>query len=60
MAVAVRTPVRAARRKPRGWTALRILVYALLVLGAFVVLLPFIWSVATSFKLETDIVRYPP
>ncbi|MCP9487280.1 MAG: carbohydrate ABC transporter permease [Gaiellaceae bacterium MAG52_C11] len=33
-----------------------------LVLGfvAFVVLLPFIWTLLTSFKLETDIVQYPP
>jgi multiple sugar transport system permease protein len=39
---------------------LRITTFLVLVLVAFVVLLPFIWTLLTSFKVETDIVRYPP
>lgn len=34
-------------------------IYAALALGAAVMLLPFVWMVATSLKTEADIFRYP-
>lgn len=39
---------------------LRVTTLLVLLLVAFVILLPFIWTLLTSFKLDTDIVRYPP
>lgn len=39
---------------------LRLTTYLVLGFVAFVVLLPFIWTLLTSFKVETDIVQYPP
>lgn len=56
-------PEAATPPRPRPDLALRLLrLTTYLVLGfvAFVVLLPFIWTLLTSFKLETDIVQYPP
>ena len=38
----------------------RILVYAVLILGTLVTLVPFVWIVATSFKPPSEIVRIPP
>ncbi len=37
-----------------------ILVYAVLILGTLVTLVPFIWILATSFKSAAEIVRVPP
>jgi len=46
--------------QPRGRRrAARIVLYAFLVLSAFVVLLPVIWMVFTSVKPERDIVTHP-
>jgi multiple sugar transport system permease protein len=38
----------------------RIVVYAILILGTLVTLVPFIWILATSFKSASEIVRIPP
>jgi multiple sugar transport system permease protein len=39
---------------------LRITTFLVLAFVAFVVLLPFIWTLLTSFKVNADIVTYPP
>lgn len=36
------------------------LAYALLIIGAFVALMPFLWMVSTSLKARTEVFRYPP
>ena len=57
MAVAARTAPAVSRRSfPVGKT----LTFILLAGVSFLILLPFIWTLLTSFKLETDVVRYPP
>ena len=57
MAVAARTAPRVTKRSfPIGKT----LTFLLLAAVSFVILLPFIWTLLTSFKLETDVVRFPP
>ena len=57
MAVAARTAPRVPKRSfPIGKT----LTFLLLAAVSFVILLPFIWTLLTSFKLETDVVRFPP
>lgn len=38
----------------------RVLVYAVLILGTLVTLVPFIWILATSLKPASEIVRMPP
>jgi multiple sugar transport system permease protein len=38
----------------------RILVYAILIFGTLVTLVPFVWILATSFKPAAEIVRIPP
>src|SRR5262245_7202451 len=38
----------------------RILVYALLIAGSVVFILPFMWMVATSLKQSQDVFTYPP
>ena len=43
-----------------GHHVTRILVYAILILGTLVTLVPFIWILATSFKSASEIVRIPP
>jgi multiple sugar transport system permease protein len=63
MAVAVRQPKGLARfrREPGGWDrAWRVTALVLLILAAIIMLLPFIWTLATSFKPEADVVRFPP
>jgi multiple sugar transport system permease protein len=53
--------VRASRPRPDlASRLLRLTTYLVLAFVAFVVLLPFIWTLLTSFKLDTDIVQYPP
>ena len=39
---------------------LQILVHAILLIGAFTMLLPFIWMVSTSFKPSSEIYVFPP
>jgi multiple sugar transport system permease protein len=36
------------------------LAYLLLIIGAFVALIPFLWMVSTSLKARTEVFRYPP
>ncbi len=56
----------AAERAPlvtQSRTTRRVIVVvslALLVAALFVMLLPFVWMVATSFKPEAEVVRFPP
>jgi multiple sugar transport system permease protein len=52
--VELRTGPTAAQR------LLRITTFLVLAFVAFVVLLPFIWTLLTSFKVNADIVTYPP
>ena len=47
-------------RRRRSHHVARIAVYALLILGTLVTLVPFIWILATSFKPASEIVRMPP
>jgi multiple sugar transport system permease protein len=59
------TPVNQETTRPqeRGksrFSAGQIVVYAILILGIFYTLLPFLWMLATSFKSATEIVRLPP
>ena len=60
-----------ARRPPQQYTVrstswrgrhpvTRLLVYAILILGTVVTLVPFIWILATSLKPASEIVRMPP
>lgn len=48
------------RRQSTGEVVLRVLVYALIVLGAAVVLIPFAWMLSTSLKEESQLFVYPP
>ena len=45
---------------PRLINAESILTYAVLLVGAVVILLPFLWMVSASFKPEGEILTYPP
>ena len=47
-------------RRYGGHHVARIIVYAILILGTLVTLVPFIWILATSFKSASEIVRIPP
>ena len=49
-----------AAQHRRSHPLTRILVYAVLILGTLVTLVPFVWIVATSFKPAAEIVRIPP
>jgi multiple sugar transport system permease protein len=60
MAVAVKAPVARAATPQLTKRLLRVATFLTLLFVAFIVLLPFIWTVLTSLKLEEDIVRYPP
>jgi multiple sugar transport system permease protein len=48
------------RRQSTGETALRLFVYAVIVLGAAVVLVPFAWMISTSLKTQAHLFVYPP
>ena len=47
------------RRSP-GEVALRVAIYAVIVLGALVVLVPFGWMISTSLKSQDRLFVYPP
>src|SRR5687767_905768 len=54
-AVKLETP-----RQPGRWGK-RLLIHILLISGAFVMTLPFLWMVSTSLKTRTDVLsEYPP
>ncbi|MDI6784705.1 MAG: hypothetical protein QME64_11515 [bacterium] len=38
----------------------RMLTYGLLIIGALILLTPFIWLVSTSFKDSADVLAFPP
>jgi multiple sugar transport system permease protein len=59
-AVEAPTPIAAPERPDLAIRLLRITTFLVLCLVAFVILLPFIWTLLTSLKLEADIVRFPP
>jgi multiple sugar transport system permease protein len=59
-AVEAPTPVAAPDRPDLAMRLLKITTFLVLCLIAFVILLPFIWTLLTSLKAETDIVRFPP
>lgn len=46
-------------RKPAAIAA-NILKYAVLLIGAFFTLLPFLWMISSSFKTPAEIIRIPP
>jgi multiple sugar transport system permease protein len=53
----------AARHKRRATPAdiaVRVVVYALLLLGVAIVMIPFIWMLSTSLKKESELFVYPP
>jgi multiple sugar transport system permease protein len=49
-----------ASRRQRALRPGRVIIWAVLCLGALVMLLPFLWLVSTSFKEQAQIFRYPP
>jgi multiple sugar transport system permease protein len=57
-----RTQAAPARTRPRtpDEIVVRVLVYALILLGAAVILIPFLWMLSTSLKAESDLFQYPP
>src|SRR5688500_5381804 len=59
-AVAEVGPRALPRRLPRLARPEILLVYAVLLAGAVVILLPFIWMISASFKPEGEILTYPP
>lgn len=63
MAVAVRRAKVATRERQQrsGWARTWTIVALMLLLAAaLMMLLPFIWTVSTSLKPETEVVKYPP
>jgi multiple sugar transport system permease protein len=59
MAVAVDAPAAAARRPDLVRRLLRIALFLTLLLISLAVLMPFIWTLLTSFKPEPDITAFP-
>ena len=64
-------PIEAASERPGGETrevqqrnaaeiAVRVGIYALLMLGGAVILVPFFWMLSTSLKAANDLFTYPP
>ena len=51
---------RIGARHPTGEVVLRVLIYAVIVLGALVVLVPFGWMISTSLKSQDRLFVYPP
>lgn len=45
--------------KTRSKTIGSIVVYAILIIGAFVMLIPFVWMISSSLKLEKDVFAFP-
>jgi ABC-type glycerol-3-phosphate transport system permease component len=55
-------PMRLASAPPRDWTAIlkRVGIYAALLLGAVVVVIPFAWTLSTSLKTPQEVFTFPP
>lgn len=49
-----------ARRRQILHTVRRILVYTVLVIGAAIILIPFLWMLSTSLKVEKQLFVHPP
>ncbi len=49
-----------ARRRRLRYLVQRILIYTLLVLGAVIILVPFLWMISTSLKVEAHLFDQPP
>lgn len=49
-----------ARRRRMRYTAQRIIIYTLLLIGAAIILIPVFWMVSTSLKLEKHLFDQPP
>lgn len=47
------------RTNPFLFYLLRVLLYAALILGAVIMLLPFMWMLSASFKLQKDVFNFP-
>lgn len=63
MAEAMRTqtaPQQSSRRSRGGFSLGRALVYAILIAGCLLTLVPFLWMLSTAFKSATEIIRMPP
>jgi multiple sugar transport system permease protein len=60
MAVAVEASKARAAQPDFAQRLLKVTTFLVLLFVAFVILLPLIWTLLTSLKLETDIVKYPP
>jgi multiple sugar transport system permease protein len=60
MAVAVKAAPARPAQQDLVRRLLRITTFLVLLLVALLILLPFIWTLLTSLKVETDIVKYPP
>jgi multiple sugar transport system permease protein len=60
MAATARAPSVSATKPDITKRLLRVTTFLVLLLVSLVVLIPFIWTLLTSLKVETDIVRYPP
>lgn len=68
--MATGTETAAARRAIRGRLVIgrlvngerlwRVLIWVILVIGACVMILPFLWLVSSSLKAELEVFRYPP
>ena len=48
------------RRRGLDEIALRVFVYAMILLGASIVMVPFLWMLSTSLKSESELFVYPP
>jgi multiple sugar transport system permease protein len=49
-----------ARRRRIEHLGSRVLIYALLIFGALLILVPFVWMVSTSLKVEKQLFEWPP
>jgi ABC-type glycerol-3-phosphate transport system permease component len=46
-------------RRTAGDVVLRVFIYALILLGALVVFIPFAWTISTSLKSQNELFVYP-
>ena len=53
------TTMRVKPKMTAGRVIRRVLLYAALILGAVVMLMPFVWMISTSLKLEKDVFSFP-
>lgn len=60
--LAASTPVQSTSPGGRRWDSLivRFIIYALLLAGVAVVMIPFLWMISTSLKSSSDLFVFPP